>query len=416
MGLWGVLTSKPAQVLVEVAVRVAGRWAADKALELGQAAVDTAKTAANAVVDTTKAVANAVDHAARDAVRETIHRGADKGSDLVGAVSETYQGAKGAAVAGAKQIGKAVNSIAKTFGMDPPVSIAEPCPACEALGEAPDGSLMVPSEACPADAIPVSPGGTAAALSKAKAASRASTKKCCESKPDSEKNRMIIYVNGINTTPDRHCKTLKMLQDMTCGKVIGVLNRSEGAVTDIVRTNDARQRIKREIGNAPASDYAGFTPAVKTMKDVMTLQAVEGGQTTVFAHSEGGAITSLAAIRAKAALAKGNRPEAIGNLNIVSMGAAAPAWPDGPSYTHYIHVQDIVPNAVGLGDSASRPGNGAKMVYFGGRDGQYENIGPGDKKPYLPITPKINIIADHFADYSYLPYINQQGGGCLDQP
>lgn len=406
MSLWGILTSKPVQELASAAAKAAGRWVVDKV-------VDSAK----AQVEKAKALANAVDNAARTAVRSVIHGAADLGSNAVGAASEAYQGVKKQVVAGAERVGNAVDATKEFFGLETPSAQAAPCPLCETLGEAPDGALMVPSDACPADAIP--PGGDmAAALARAKAASVPSSRACCANKSEAERNRTIIYVNGIMTSPEAHCKTLRKLRAMTCGRVVGVLNRSENAVTDIVRTNDARMRIKREIDNKDAkpSDYAGFTPAVKTTKDVLALQAVSGEKTTVFAHSEGGAITSLAAVRAKTMLAKGGAAEDMANIDIISMGAAAPAWPDGPNYTHYVHVQDAVPNTVGLGDSASRPGTGAKMVYFGGRDGNYETIGKGDKKPYLPITPRLDPISDHYADSSYLPYINQQGGGCLDQP
>lgn len=411
MGLLGLLTSKPAQALAKQAAKAAGQWVKDKVVSASHAAVEKARQAADAV-----------DRAARDTVRSGIHKGTDAGSDAVGAASEAYQGAKAKLVAGADRIGQAVDGIKKRFGMEPANAPKAPCPKCAAAGEAPDGSLLVPSDDCPADAISRGPGGIKEALAKAKAASSPSKRDCCARKSAAERNRTIVYVNGVNTSPEAHCKTLRNLQNMTCGKVIGVLNRGEGLATDAIRTNDARLRIKREIGGGPANDYAGFSPAVTTMKDVMTLQAASGEPTTIFAHSEGGAITSLAAIRAKTTLAKGGMPGAMGNLDVVSMGAAAPAWPDGPNYTHYIHVQDVVPNALGLGDAAQRPGAGANVVRFGGREGKFYDVTGNDKKPYLPVTPinpfkgRVDPIADHYADSSYLPYINAQSGGCLDTP
>lgn len=403
--MFGLLGSKLVQELAIKAGKVAGQWVAEKVAAATEAAIAKARQ-----------IADAVDRAARERVRSAINEGADAASNAVGKISQGYQDAKAAILDGAQAVSDAVDAVKDFFGMEPAGGTAEPCPASVPFAEAPDGALMVATDKCPADAIPVGKGGAKQALEQAKAMSPPSARDCCAGKSEAERNRTIIYANGIMTSPEAHCNTLRKLRDMTCGKVIGVLNRSEGAVTDIVRTNDARMRIKAEIGGGPATkDYAGFSPAVNTMKNVLTLQAASGEPTTIFAHSEGGAITSLAAIRAKETLKNGGLHDAMGNLEIVSMGAAAPAWPDGPNYTHYVHVQDIVPNAVGLGDAAKRPGAGAKVVHFGGRDGEYRDSPTGDKRPYIPITPKLDPIADHYADSSYLPYINKQSGGCLDK-
>lgn len=132
----------------------------------------------------------------------------------------------------------------------------------------------------------------------------------------------------------------------------------------------------------------------------------------VVAHSEGGAITSLAAIRAKRALANGGMSDAIGKVNITSRGSAAPAWPDGPNYTHYLHVNDPVPSFLGLGDAAERPGAGANVVRFGGREKNFPTEGDaGFKRPFSATS-----LDDHYADSSYLPYINERSGGCHGKP
>jgi len=52
------------------------------------------------------------------------------------------------------------------------------------------------------------------------------------------------------------------------------------------------------------------------------------------------------------------------------MGSAAPNWPDGPQYEHYVHVDDLTPTPFGLGhdgaDDAKRVGAGAKVTRFSG--------------------------------------------------
>lgn len=392
------------KTLAVVAAKLAGRWLKRQVAE----ATDEALAMAAKMADT-------VDRAARSVVRGGQAAIVDTLSVPVAKASQAYQAIKAPIVAGAEAVGRTMDKVKKWFGAQEERVVA-PCP----FKEVPDGALMLPSEACPGDNVPIPEGeeGVMEAMKQAKAADVRSTSKCCAGRPAADREKTLVYVNGVNTSPEAHCKTLKMLRDMTCGRVIGVMNASEGILTDAVRTADARDMIRNEIGgDGKPRTYSGFTPAVKTMQDVMMVQALSGEQTEIYAHSEGAAITSLAAIRAKSELASMGEVGAIGKLGITSMGGAAPAWPDGPKYRHYVHEQDVVPNTLGLGDAAKRPGEGAQVVRFGGRNGKFKDVGPGDKKAYGTFTPGWDPLADHYADTSYLPYIDQklkQGGeSCL---
>jgi hypothetical protein len=411
------------------AARAAGGWLRDQAAAAGQAGLDRARALANAAEARARELAAAAeararqlaaaaDRIARERARAAQAAIVDGLSEPVASGSRTYQQGR-AVVRGAQQrVGQAYDRTRELFGMDPPCP-ASGCPQ-QRVAEAAtvDGSFLVPTEQCPADSIPADPNNVPAALAQAKAATVQSDSACCQAQPASVRNRTVYYVNGINTTPASHCKTLRMLRDMTCGRVIGIANDTEGAATDAMRTGDARQMIKDEIGGGRARTYAGFTPAVTTMKEVMVHEATSGGNPMIYAHSEGGAITSLAAIRAKSMLASGGMEEAMGNLSITSMGAAAPAWPDGPNYTHYIHVQDVVPNTLGLGDAARRPGAGAEIIRFGGRAGAggFRTEQPGDTRPFATWSPGGDPVFDHYADTSYIPYINGAGSGCFGRP
>lgn len=385
--------------------KIAGKWLknqVDKATDLA--------------VQAAAKLADAVDRAAREKVRGAQAAMVDGLSVSVAKVSHGYQTAKAPAIATSDAIGRTMAKVRQLFGGgDRRVPVA-PCP----FKDVPDGSLILPSEGCPGDHVPIPAGedGVVIALAKAKASDVRSGSRCCAGRSVADREKTIIYINGVKTTPEGHCKTLKMLRDMTCGRVVGVMNSSEGLLTDAVRTFDARDMIKNEIGGdgVPRS-YAGFTPAVKTMQDVMMTQALSGEQTEIFAHSEGAAVTSLAAIRAKTNLGSMGEPDAVGNLSITSMGGAAPAWPDGPRYKHYLHQQDVIQNTLGLGDAAKWPGAGAEVIRFGGRGGTFKEVGPGDKVPYGTFTSWNDPFSDHYADTSYLPYIEQQlkksGQSCL---
>ena len=359
--------------------------------------------------------AAAAERIAREKARAAQAALVDGLSEPAAAGSKAYQDGKAAVVGAKDRVAKTYQDVRELFGADPPGPTAN-CPKPALGGKATDGGLLVPSEQCPADAVPTDPNNVPAAIAQAKAKTPRSESACCQAQPASVRNRTVYYVNGINTPPEAHCKTLRMLRDMTCGKVIGVVNDTEGAMTDAIRTGDARQMIKDEMAGKAPRTYAGFSPAVHTMKEVMVDEATSGGHPMIFAHSEGGAITSLAAIRAKNMLTSGGMEEAMGNLSITSMGSAAPAWPDGPNYTHYIHTQDVVPNTLGLGDRALRPGAGANVVRFGGRDGGFATELAGDKRPFATWSPGGDPVFDHYADTSYIPYINGAGAGCYGKP
>jgi hypothetical protein len=396
--------------LVAKAAKTAGGWLLEKAQEASVAALKKARE-----------LSDAVENAARTGVRRAEANLVDTLSEPVANASEAYQDAKLRANLAREQVNAGVARVKTLFGLNPPQNVARPCTRgnCSPSGPPPDGSMMVPSDDCENDFVPIpgdDNGGVPAAIATAKAKSTPSKSKCCEAKSTAERSRTIFYVNGINTTPTAHCQTLRMIRDQTCAKIVGVMNSSEGKLTDAMRTGDARAMIKSEIGGGAARTYAGFTPAVKTMQDVVFFGAAKGETVEIYAHSEGGAITSLATIRAKAALEDADLPSNIGNVTIVSMGSAAPAWPDGPKYLHYLHDEDPVPSLLGLGDAARRPGVGAKIVRFGGRNGDYHSDGDnGFKRSWIPVAPGKDKIADHYADTSYLPFMNQSGG-CFGKP
>ena len=92
------------------------------------------------------------------------------------------------------------------------------------------------------------------------------------------------------------------------------------------------------------------------------------------------------------------------------MGSAAPQWPPGPSYTHYVHIDDPVATSLGLGrdpkEASKRAGvdangNPAKVIIFSGEPG-----GPYETEKPAKRLPDIN---DHFADSSYLPMMKGAG-------
>jgi hypothetical protein len=123
------------------------------------------------------------------------------------------------------------------------------------------------------------------------------------------------------------------------------------------------------------------------------------------AHSQGGAVTSLALYDANNTLRAGppNRPHSLEGVKVSSFGAAAPSWVKGPNYTHYINVNDVTPMAFGLGDrpTPQKAGNGRVVTFSGEPGGPFETKNP-DKKILKDATKYHGI-----DDQMYLKMYNQ---------
>ncbi|MDQ3263296.1 MAG: hypothetical protein M3Y59_06510 [Myxococcota bacterium] len=178
---------------------------------------------------------------------------------------------------------------------------------------------------------------------------------------------LVLQVNGISTTLNGQMSALKAVQAHTGAQVIGVHNATEGML--------------RDLGQA-ALDTAnkGKNPAVDSLADTMYAELEAGRPVHIMAHSQGGLITSRAVEQVKQRLMMeggmtSDQAEAkLQNVQIESFGSAAPSWPDGPQYVHYVNRADPVPTALGLGPGipgVGNPGEGAQVRYFFQTDGAH---------------------------------------------
>ena len=385
--------------------------AAQASKEAAIAAAQAAKDAAIAAADATKRAASAADTALRNTARATEHAVVDGGSKVVAAAND-----------GARWVGDRVDDVKEGAGKlrdravegleklgiefdDTPVA----SPTTECAGCKNDGDFMIlDSEGeCQSISPGTSPAETQAAIANAKAQTVASQSPCCQKKPEAQRAKTQYYTNGIGTDSTAHCDTLKKLAAVSCSKVVGIFNDTEGAPTDARRTADARQFLRDEMNGKEVRSYEGFSPSVDTIKKTMEIELLSGNEFNIIAHSEGGANTSLGTNRAIQSLKASGDAGLVENANITSMGSAAPAWADGPNYNHYIHVNDTTPNVLGLGDSNAHAGANSHVHRFSGS----KNDGFVDdpvKRPYFPSSP----VRDHSITNSYLDYYNHTEAGC----
>ena len=375
------------------------------------AAAEATKDAAIATADAAKRAADAADTALRNTARTAEHAVVDAGSkgvaaansgarwvgEKIDAVKESAGNAKDSIVEGLEKLG---------FEFDD-TPVADPVAECADCAN--DGDFMILNAEGKCETVPAgdTPAETQAAIAQAKSQTVPSNSPCCQAKSTEQRSKTQYYTNGIGTDETSHCATLKKLSRVSCSKVVGIFNDTEGALTDARRTADARQFLRDEMNGEEVRSYSGFSPSVSTIQKTMEIELLSGNEFDIIAHSEGGAITSLATHRAAQNLKVSGDGGLVENASITSMGSAAPVWADGPNYNHYIHVNDTTPNVLGLGDSDENSGQGATVHRFSGSSADGFTDNP-IKRPYAPTSP----VRDHSINDSYLDYYNVKEDGC----
>jgi hypothetical protein len=364
------------------------KWTAQKATQAKSWAVDQGTKAKNWA-------AQKATNAARAAEKKALQGVEDLGGDL----DRDRNDLRKAKNALARKANEARNKVRSIFGKEP---VGDACPTCDGKGE--------PKTDKEADGMYMGAGcKPKKSLDEAKKSAVEPDKEnsCCAAKKGPR--RKIYYVNGINTPRQAHCDTLNLIANSECAEVIGIYNAHENMALDGMQTGRDRQLINRAAaGHPPQLD--GRNPAVDTVSNTVYREIQAGNKPEIWAHSQGGAVTSLGLYSADNRLKTAGNPNGVSGMKVNSFGSAAPRWVDGPQYNHYIHTNDITPVALGLGDSAAdaraRAGRGAKIHYFSGKapNGLKDEPQNGDRKGLL--TPTSN----HNIDSTYLVKHEQDKG------
>lgn len=331
------------------------------------------------------------------------------GFGLLGRFDETKQSM-------ADKVNTALDKVRERFGQHKPEQPTVKCPLLDPAKDVNlDGTLIsYPDGKC----APVTAKSEAGPdqIAKAEANAYQSDSPCCQARrAKGEPPRTIVYVNGVQTTKEKHCETLKAIGDLTCAKVYGVYNATAGLNTsgfyrDAVQTSQDRRLIfEANKGRLPQA-HDGRNPAVDSLSDLIVTQRKDGKPLELWAHSQGGAITSLALYDAANTLAAVGKSDALKGVQVKSFGSAAPHWPDDPTYEHYVQVNDATPVLFGLGDDSAsdhqRAGVNAKMIRFSGKpsDGQFKTEQLDESIPAST--------SNHDITATYLKMEKQEHGGC----
>ena len=395
------------------------KWTAEKATQAKDWAVKkgteakdyTVQKATQAKDYTVKKATEAKDYAVKQgtnaarAGEKAVLRGLE---NTAGVLNRGLNSAKNAKDSLAKKANDARNKVRSWFGKEP---VGDACPTCSGKGEPKTDKEM--------DGMYMGAGcKPKKTLAEAKASPTvpADDNACCKGKP----RKRIYYVNGISTPHQAHCTTLREIANSTCAEVIGIYNATDGFIGDALQTGGDRQLINRAAAGEPVQ-LDGRNKAVNTVSNTVysEIQNKENKEPPEFwAHSQGGAVTSLGLYSADNRLQAAGNPKRLSGMKVNSYGSAAPRWVDGPNYDHSVNVNDITPVSLGLGDSgnASKAGKNAKIHRFSGSPGKWVDEGkPGYKKGFLTPTSNHGIeetyIAKRDADIAALKDPNKPACG-----
>lgn len=198
----------------------------------------------------------------------------------------------------------------------------------------------------------------------------------------------IYFINGINSTPQQNCESSKAISNATCSEVVGVYNRTQGTVRDVLEC----------LGNIFQSHPFGGSTPTNAMSKLITNAIMKDPpkEIAIYAHSQGGLVTreSIAHVRADLEK-KGMEPEEIeermSKINIKSFGTAQNDWPKGPNYEQYTHPNDGIPKAIAVADSMKR-------VMIGPTKDQFADIPESNK--HIVTTKKNEKTGEEFSKWN----------------
>jgi pimeloyl-ACP methyl ester carboxylesterase len=150
----------------------------------------------------------------------------------------------------------------------------------------------------------------------------------------------VLFVNGINNSRQDVQESMQALANQGGYNVVGVFNASRGTAMDVAQSIGDKWGIS---GN----------PATATLRDQVLGELRAGRDVHLFAHSQGGIITSGALGEVKDRLTsqygEQRANEMMNRIRVETFGGAAWRYPDGPQYIHRYHTGDPVSTSFGQG-------------------------------------------------------------------
>jgi hypothetical protein len=163
----------------------------------------------------------------------------------------------------------------------------------------------------------------------------------CSSYEDDE----IIFVNGIQNSPEDHDKYKQMIANAFCRPVRGIYNATAGKLHGLV--HDLGQAIGDKAWPLASGLFGGGEKNMAAISLYNTIYDKLNNlgpdeYVRIIAHSQGAIITANALYALQYTLLKEGRIGKMKKIKVITMGSAATLFPYGPRYSHWVFVQDPV--------------------------------------------------------------------------
>lgn len=165
-----------------------------------------------------------------------------------------------------------------------------------------------------------------------------------------ESEEPIIAVNGVANTPHQVSRWATVLAGITGKPIVPIYNLTFGMVSDVAQAMGDRMNLARN-------------PCVQSLTSIVAEAVRDGRPLHIIAHSQGALIVSQALFEVSSQLehVKKLNPEQVAErlsaITVETLGGAAPSFPKGPKYRHFVHEGD--PVAVFLGVTPAIASSGA---------------------------------------------------------
>jgi hypothetical protein len=157
-----------------------------------------------------------------------------------------------------------------------------------------------------------------------------------------EPQGLALFVNGALCDPEDQHQKMQQLADAIGKAVVGVHNQAHG-LTGLLRMVAGRLGLP-------------VCGAVKTVKELIRHELLEGREVHLFAYSHGALIAAdaLKQLQKELELPDAELEQLLGRCEVETWGGAAAVFPKGPVYRHLTNDFDPIVRLFGLGTGALR--------------------------------------------------------------